>query len=172
MHSALQLTRKQRTRTMRANHRVLIFEKLENILRYNCADRFFHRKRHVSPITRQRSSATRDPRNHTYREIPIVSGTIDWWRRYRALQFLYPDLAYHRITSVLFRESEYKFRLLCQTRREKVPDSRRARKQRLCASKGADEKVWEKLLIRTGERCSLFRFSTAARFDNNFFIRI
>lgn len=70
MHSALQLTRKQRTRTVRANHRVLIFEKSENILRYNRADRFFHQKRHVSPITRQRSSATRDPRNHTYREIP------------------------------------------------------------------------------------------------------
>lgn len=137
---------------MRGDHRVLIFEKSGDILRYNRADIvfFFHRKRHVSPITRQRSSATRDPRNsHCQQKRSIDDVDIEHYNF---------CIQAWRITSVLFRESEYKFRLLRQTCREKVPDSRRARKQRLCASKRADEKVWEKLLIRPGERSSHFLF--------------
>lgn len=151
-NSVFQSTRKQHTCTMRVNYRVLIF--IEKYPAVQSRRSLFLPKGTcfanyttaiICKITRIAKYPLSAERSIDDVDIEHYNFCFRAWR------------TYHPITSVLSRESEYKFRLLCQTCREKVPDSRRARKQSLCASKESDKKV--RFLSVSGEMLILFRFS-------------
>lgn len=158
--NSFQLTRNQHTCTMRANYRVNFHRKISCGTIAPIAFFFFFAERDMF-----RQLHDSDHVHRGIREITLIAkypclllersiDDVDIERYnfcFRAWR------TYHPITSVLSRESEYKFRLLCQTCREKVPDSRRAHKLSLCASKESDEKV---RFLSATERCSfLYRFS-------------